>query len=215
MPPFCLRPISARTPTKMLVATTIVLSSSAPAMGSEKEDYFGDSVFPTMLLQTGYRHDSARVSGTVRSPPPEGYLPYTHLWVDSHGETHIKECTFHDLTFEPYAGQDQYQQSLINAAGGLADFIVTQGEIVNPWHHCPCPQFVITTAGSWYVNTTDGNSRVFQPGDILWQDDSALNPGARNGTLKATHFSGTAGGSCNQIILQARWTPVIDQPCPF
>eukprot|EP00971_Amphidinium_carterae_P063660 1259718-Amphidinium_carterae.1 len=60
----------------------------------------------------------------------------------------------------------------------------------NPWHPCPSPQFVVTLAGAWYINTTDGDYIEFNAGDLLYQDDSK---GLIVSGVEPVHYSGIVG----------------------
>ena len=77
--------------------------------------------------------------------------------------------------------------------------IFTQQMSANPWHQCPTAQFVLTMAGSWYVNATDGSSIVMTAGDVLYQDDMR---GLRINGREPSHYSGSAGDApCNQLVI--------------
>ena len=107
-----------------------------------------------------------------------------------------------NLTKTGAFGTAQYVRDLTGIMGP-SNLIVTQQLGPNPWHFCSKTQFVVTLAGSWFVNTTDGGHVVMNPGDVLFQDDSAENP------AKGKHFSGSIGGPCNQLVLQVKKAPVV------
>ena len=72
------------------------------------------------------------------------------------------------------------------------------------FHHAA--QFVVTLEGSWYIRTSDGKTTTFEPGDVLYQDNSAEHPLAKLGASGqapsgAQHWSGAQGGPCNQLVL--------------
>lgn len=150
--------------------------------------------------------------------PAEGVISYVHLWVDADGETHLEDCEVKNLTLKNLPGGEspQYVRSLTETVAnlGATNTIVTQMIGPNPWHHCPQPQFVVVLAGSWYVNTTDGDQRHLPMGSWLWQDDSAKHPAAMEGTHRAMHFS-EADAPCSQMILQLKKKPRIGHVCPF
>eukprot|EP00931_Biecheleriopsis_adriatica_P010463 TRINITY_DN111531_c0_g1_i1.p2 TRINITY_DN111531_c0_g1~~TRINITY_DN111531_c0_g1_i1.p2 ORF type:complete len:183 (-),score=19.57 TRINITY_DN111531_c0_g1_i1:93-641(-) len=151
-------------------------------------------------------------------PAAKGTISYIHLWEDEQGETHLKDCQVQNLAFKklPGGATEQYVRSLSDTVDELnvTNIIVTQQLGPNSWHHCPQAQFVVTLAGAWFVNSTDGDQRFLTPGTWLWQDDSAHHPAAENGTRKAMHYS-EALGPCNQMVLQFEKKPVVGHVCPF
>jgi len=66
-----------------------------------------------------------------------------------------------------------------------------------------------------YVETSDGEVRMFEAGDILFQDNTANSPAAIFPNL-AKHISGQVGDQpCNIVVTQVNFNPTVDQPCPF
>jgi hypothetical protein len=131
------------------------------------------------------------VSAAAASPLPadEGTIRFNRLWVSADGKTHLKSCTVQNLTRTPLPGGKtaQYVRS-VGKAVPPSNLIFTQQTGDNPWHQCPTTQIVVTLAGRWFVNTTDGDSVVMGPGDVLYQDD----------------FKGReVDGPCNQLVISA------------
>ena len=89
------------------------------------------------------------------------------------------------------------------------DIIFTQQTSENPWHQCPTTQFVVTLAGAWYVNTTDGGYVEMRKGDVLFQDDYK---GLVVGGTTPNHYSGSIGGACNQMVVSLAKTAAAIQP---
>lgn len=136
----------------------------------------------------------------------EGEIRFVRLWVSSDNHTHLTHCHVTNLTKKASFGTAQYVRDL-TAALPPHKLVVTQQIGANPWHFCPSPQVVVTLAGSWYINTTDGDSVVLHPGDWLFQDDSADNPG------QGKHYSGpTTDGPCNQLVLAVDRLPEVHAP---
>merc|ERR1712054_117545 len=83
-----------------------------------------------------------------------------------------QDCTIQNMTKLPLPGGEtaQYVRDL-NGTVQPTQLIFTQmaPDSTNPWHQCPTTQFVVALAGSWYVNTTDGDSVVMGPGHVLYQ----------------------------------------------
>lgn len=143
------------------------------------------------------------VSAAAASPLPvaEGTIRFNRLWVSADGKTHLKSCTVQNLTRTPLPGGKtaQYVRS-VGKAVPPSNLIFTQQTGDNPWHQCPTTQFVVTLAGRWFVNTTDGESVVMGPGDVLFQDDFK---GREVGGVQPVHFSGAVDGPCNQLVISA------------
>ena len=158
---------------------------------------------------------AAAAEQTQREAAPAWWftpVEYTHLWVDSAGETHIEECTVAGLESKGYSGSPQLVRDQGLPAPTNVVFTELSADFDNPWHVAPQPQWVITLKGSWYVKTSDGTRKEFGPGDVLFQDNTANSPAAKAGE----HYSGTAGrGPCQQMIVQVAWAPQVDKPGPF
>ena len=125
--------------------------------------------------------------------------------------THINELTFGGLVSKPYSNPGVFQYVRAFSASNdfkMTNFVVTQQVGDNPWHFCPSPQFVICLEGSWFIQTSDGKTTTFYPGDVLYQDNTASHPYAHNrasglAPAGAQHFSGAAGDKpCNQLVVQ-------------
>jgi len=121
---------------------------------------------------------------------------YYHLYADDVGNTHLREFTMGGF------GSGRTLNDLPDATATI--FASVPREWDNPWHRAPCPQWVVTLSGSWWVRTTDGMERTFGPGEILFQDNT-----------EALHYSGSRTG-CTQIIVQASNFPsTVNLPGPF
>ena len=164
-------------------------------------------------------------AGQARSgrdyPVVEGVITYTHLWVDASGCTHLTECTMAGLDKVGYSGTPQYVRLFDGKALPVKSVVFTQQFGDNPWHHPPSVQVVICLSGSWFVRTSDGSERTFNPGDVLFQDNVAAHPtlcatdGSKDelGDHAGQHFSGAVGGSpCNQLVLQVERKPATGKP---
>lgn len=139
--------------------------------------------------------------------PTEGVIRFTRLWVSSSdGATHVKDCTVKGLKQTGSFGTPQYVRDMLKTLPPT-DLVFTQQTGANPWHQCPSPQLVVTLAGHWYVNTTDGASVVFRPGDVLYQDDSK---GLLVHGSTPNHYSGALGGPCNQLVISVAKSPILD-----
>eukprot|EP00877_Chromochloris_zofingiensis_P009328 jgi/Chrzof1/4649/Cz14g21120.t1 len=60
-----------------------------------------------------------------------------------------------------------------------------------------------------YVKTTDGTTKEFSPGDVLFQDNTSDCPADK----EPKHFSGVVGNQpCQQMIVQVSRKPEVDKP---
>ena len=115
------------------------------------------------------------------------------------------------MTVKPLPGGNtaQYVRDLAGTVPP-SDLVFTQQTGNNPWHQCPTSQFVITLAGQWFVNTTDGDSVIMGPGDVLYQDDFK---GRVVGGTQPNHFSGSVNGPCNQLVIStSSMAPTVGDP---
>ena len=135
------------------------------------------------------------------TPPADGVVQFTRLWVSSDGHTHLRQCTVRNLTRTPLPGGKtaQYVRDL-NGTLDPTGLVVTQQTGDNPWHQCPTSQIVVTLAGGWFVNTTDGGHVEMREGAVLYQDDYR---GLVVAGRQPQHYSGTLDGApCNQLVVQ-------------
>jgi hypothetical protein len=134
---------------------------------------------------------------------------YTHLWVDKDGETHLKECSMQGFDLKSYAKDTPPQ--FVREGDPLSKVTFSElppGNRQEP-HPCPQVQFVVCLAGSWYVETTDGDRKDFKVGEVLFQDDVEDSPAAKT----PKHASGVNGDEPNQqLILQVDREPEVDNP---
>ncbi|KAK9827132.1 hypothetical protein WJX74_007617 [Apatococcus lobatus] len=177
-----------------------------------------------MLTQLTYLLLSCATSALCQGiPAPAPYVVpafqpfnYTHLYSSCDGISHTEECTLSSLPQGTYAGGVtpmgySYSMTVTNAT--TFGFIQMPTGQFNGPHNPPAPQFVTVLSGAWYVETGDGKIRVFEEGEIMFQDNTADNPAAMN----PQHSSGTVddGVPCNIIATKVSFTPTCDRPCPF
>lgn len=190
-----------------------------------------------ILLAAGFAAAAGGLGWWLRGPkkddsflhspctPFEGMIHYHHMYVGEDGLTHMaKNCRFGSLEKKGFAGTPQYVRAFCAHDFSVKQFVVTQQFGKNPWHYCPCPQFVITLAGSWYIITGDGETHVMGPGSVLFQDNHKGHPLAiidgEEGmspedpkTKQAKHYSGCCpGGPCNQMVIQIEFDSEVNNP---
>ncbi len=161
----------------------------------------------------------ARRAGAGRGPatgPTAGGAkqPYTHMWVDAEGETHLTELEMGDFLTQSYSAAPQAVKTDLGGATRAAAFTELPPGWDNPWHCCPAPQLVVTLSGEWFVETSDGARRTFTAGDVLYQDNVQDNAPKAGGP--GQHYSGNAGAEpCRQVIVQLDRAPRVGPPTPL
>ena len=68
---------------------------------------------------------------------------------------------------------------------------------------------MVTIGGAWYINTTDGGYVEMREGDVLFEDD---HKGLTVNGTTPSHWSGSIGGPCNQLIISLNQTPAVIDP---
>ena len=96
---------------------------------------------------------------------------YVRLYADSSGGSHFADVAvpLEATDFAPpapplHASESQRAKRLL--------FVGSPSEWDGQWHPAPKRQFVICLAGELEVTVTDGESRVFGPGDVLLLEDT-------------------------------------------
>lgn len=148
--------------------------------------------------------------GEGEKSQPENFA-YTHLWVSSDGETHVKEGKLSNFDLKQYAASTPPQ--FVKPTQPPTKTVFSELSVGNEqdWHCCPQVQYVICLSGKWYIETSDGSRREFGPGEILFQDNIEGSPASK----KPQHKSGVVGDSVNQqLILQVERKAEVDNPCP-
>ena len=159
------------------------------------------------------RSGGRRVAGTGESARGGGGQPYTHLWVDGQGETHLAELEMGGFEIQRYSAAPQAVKEGLGGAVRDAVFTELPPGWDNPWHCCPAPQLVVTLSGSWFVQTSDGHKRTFKAGEVLFQDNVRDMPGR---VSSGQHYSGNEGAKpCRQAIVQLDREPRIGLPTPL
>lgn len=98
-------------------------------------------------------------------------VTYTRLYADSSGGSHFADVSepLEPNDFAPpapplHASESQQAERLL--------FVGSPAEWDGHWHPAPKRQFVICLSGEIEVTVTDGESRVFGPGDVLLLEDT-------------------------------------------
>ena len=75
-------------------------------------------------------------------------MQYVHLWVDSEGETHIKDAEMKGFELKKYAADPQFVKDDIETPTKVVFTELSPG-IEQDFHPCPEVQFVACLAGAW------------------------------------------------------------------
>ncbi|BBM98388.1 hypothetical protein MPTK1_1g13110 [Marchantia polymorpha subsp. ruderalis] len=154
---------------------------------------------------------NATTSMADSSEDPKSFK-YMQLWASQDGETHIKECKMKGFDLQKYSSELQFVKTDFGGQPQKIIFTELSAGLRQPLHPCPEVQFVITLSGSWYIETTDGSRYEFQPGEVLFQDNTKNSPADKT----PQHFSGAVGDlPCQQFIIQFDRSPEVDNPEPF
>lgn len=95
------------------------------------------------ILATGWRHLSKSWAECIAMR-----MQYVHLWVDSEGETHIKDAKMKGFELKKYAADPQFVKDDIETPTKVVFTELSPG-IEQDFHPCPEVQFVACLAGAW------------------------------------------------------------------
>ena len=94
----------------------------------------------------------------------------TILTEDDDGESHYVDADLglNERSFVPPA-PPMYVSEPVVAARGV--FFEIPAEWFGDWHPAPCRQYYVQTTGALEVQVSDGEIRVFHPGDVVLVED--------------------------------------------
>jgi len=166
--------------------------------------------FSSMWMQTS---SAARAGGDE-----DVDFKYWRLWVSTDGHTHISQTSISDFEMKGYSKAPQAVRERGIPEPVKTVFTQLPRAFDNPWHYCPTSQFVFVTKGSWWIQTTDGTRVTLGTNDLLYQDNSEAvaellgDVGLENA---GKHASGTDDDLCQQVIVQVKRDPVLNENKPF
>jgi hypothetical protein len=101
----------------------------------------------------------------------EFFLKYAILYTDQDGESHFKdgELQFESVNFAPPAPPVELTSYI--QASRLVFFRLPSGWF-GDWHPAPRRQFFCCLSGEFEFTTTDGETRVFGPGEVFLLEDT-------------------------------------------
>ena len=195
--------------------------SRASTPDFEKRSYYAgdarlDSTFldPDIIFPGGEPDRPSHPQSMRSEARVRGRQSYVHVWASSDGKTHIARCSFTNYTSIPFAppAAPEWVNKAVDQKPKKINYVVQPVGWTGSWHRNPAPQWVVPISGSWYVNTTDGDSIVLGPGEISFGEDQRAFPEKEGG--RVGHFSGTTGPIPNSnMVVQLDWEPTVDRPC--
>ena len=98
-------------------------------------------------------------------------LHYVRIYSDSNGQSHFGEveATFQLVDYAPPAPPISVSEDL--GAEGVS-FISSPSGWFGDWHPAPRRQFTFMLAGELEAEVSDGEVRIFKPGDIVLVEDT-------------------------------------------
>ena len=109
-----------------------------------------------------------------------------NIYADADGESHIRDIEIAWARSGP-AGQISDPVTVASMA-----FRQTDGSYSLEWHNAPRRQYIINLEGSVEITTSDGESRVIGPGEIILAEDT---------TGKGHVSKAVAGGKRRSLVI--------------
>jgi hypothetical protein len=96
-------------------------------------------------------------------------LRFVHVFGDEHGETHFSDV---ELPAPPAPGSESvsFLQLPIERMG-YAEYPAERDEIMPGFHETPGRHFIVPLRGGFQTWVTDGSTRTFTLGDVVFFDD--------------------------------------------
>ncbi len=99
-------------------------------------------------------------------------MKYVRMFADDDGESHFEdvEVEFSDLDYAPPA--PPLEMSDFRKASQTVFMRMPPGWEGDTFHHTPTRQWAVIVSGRVLGTTSDGETRVFEPGDVLLMEDT-------------------------------------------
>lgn len=99
-------------------------------------------------------------------------IPYSNVWADDHGRTHVSRCVLKGLELHGFAppAAPYYMGYAPEDIQSVVYSVLPKGWY-GDWHHAPGPQWVIDLSGQWEIRTADGAVLRQGPGQIQFNSD--------------------------------------------
>src|SRR4051812_28905797 len=122
-------------------------------------------------------------------PGPKPRVPYWHLWTDSDGISHQRQCELTEFSVKQVGGAAPQWNDAQGRSEATVVFTVQPVGWVGDWHENPAPQWIIVLSGRWWIESMDGTRIEQGPGEFsLGEDQGCSETDGRKG-----HRSGTIG----------------------
>ena len=69
-----------------------------------------------------------------------------------------------------FGGEQKIESTALQNANSVVFRRAPAGHVID-WHPAPRRQYVVTLAGSWEIECSDGTKRIFKPGDVMLAED--------------------------------------------
>ncbi len=130
-----------------------------------------------LLAATLALGQAANPAQTAASPNDPSRFTYLRLYCTPDGNSHFQSVTgeLRKTNFAPPAAPLYIGDSVAASKAFFGGFDAHWGAHdleTHLYHPAPATQFVIVLAGVFSITTTDGETRRFQPGDVLRLEDT-------------------------------------------
>jgi hypothetical protein len=98
-------------------------------------------------------------------------MKYTHLYVDSEGETHFEDVEVEFEESKIWSGSPQQGFSM-RWPTSESFFVTNYTEFFTYYHPTPLKQWMVVLSGTGEFGASDGEVRGFGPGDVVLLDDT-------------------------------------------
>ncbi len=122
---------------------------------------------PTLAVDTGEESEMA--------PKTAELLSYTRLYTGADDETHFEDVGV-NFVYQDYSKTMPpvwFPEEGIMDAAGFHFVSMPPGWDGADWHPAPRRQFIIPLSGEMEFQVSDGEKRVFGPGDVLLVEDTS------------------------------------------
>jgi hypothetical protein len=116
-------------------------------------------------------------------------VPYWHLYVDSEGMSHQRQCHLTQYELQSVGPADPQWNDNQGEHPSTVVFTVQPVGWVGEWHENPAPQWIVVLSGRWFIESMDGTRIEQGPGEFSFGEDQGCSERAG----KKGHRSGTLG----------------------
>jgi len=112
------------------------------------------------------------LSQSTNSIIEERTVKYTRLYADASGDSHF-DMGYFELKFKPIVAPDTpFSLSFKMENDGSPSMLLVPAGRFGKWHPAPVKQYMVNIQGYYEIEASDGEKRVFNPGDILLLEDT-------------------------------------------